>query len=125
MNRTEDLRHQAVKKLQEFEVLMRQGHFDYGNGFHGKLYLNPHKLLQWPSTIWRFAQDLIDVMPADFIDQERGEIGFRPRQVSDKLQKANDLGNSQCPALVVLVVLEALTNVVDVCASLIGQVALD
>jgi orotate phosphoribosyltransferase len=46
-----------------------QGHFDYGNGFHGKLYLNPHQLFQWPSTIWRVAQDLIDVMPADFVEQ--------------------------------------------------------
>ena len=46
-----------------------EGHFDYGNGFHGKLYLNPHQLFQYPSTIWRVAQDLIDVMPADFIDK--------------------------------------------------------
>ena len=45
-----------------FEVVM-EGHFDYGNGFHGKLYLNPHQLFQYPSTIWRVAQDLIDVMP--------------------------------------------------------------
>lgn len=45
------------------------GHFDYGNGFHGKLYLNPHQLFQYPSTIWRVAQDLIDVMPVDLIEQ--------------------------------------------------------
>ena len=48
-----------------------EGHFDYGNGFHGKLYLNPHQLFQFPSTIWRVAQDLIDVMPADFVDDRR------------------------------------------------------
>jgi hypothetical protein len=23
-------------------VLMLDGHFDYGNGFHGSVYLNPH-----------------------------------------------------------------------------------
>ena len=37
------LRQQALKKLQELEVLMRDGHFDYGNGFHGRVYLNPHR----------------------------------------------------------------------------------
>ena len=60
--------------MRRFEVVM-DGHFDYGNGFHGKLYLNPHKLLQWPSTIWRVAQDLIDVMPADFIEQTQVVAG--------------------------------------------------
>jgi orotate phosphoribosyltransferase len=67
MNRAEDLRQQAVKKLQELEVLMRQGHFDYGNGFHGRVYLNPHQLFRYPSTIWRLAQDLLDVLPADLL----------------------------------------------------------
>ena len=52
------------------------GHFDYGNGFHGRLYLNPHQLFQWPSTIWRVAQDLIDVMPADLI--EKAEVVAGP-----------------------------------------------
>jgi orotate phosphoribosyltransferase len=67
VNRTEDLRQQALKKLQEFEVLMRQGHFDYGNGFHGRVYLNPHQLFRYPSTIWRLAQDLLDVLPAELL----------------------------------------------------------
>lgn len=67
MNRTEDFRQQAVKKLQEFEVLMRQGHFDYGNGFHGRVYLNPHQLFRYPSTIWRLAQDLLDVLPGELL----------------------------------------------------------
>ncbi len=66
--RHDDVRARALADMRRFEVVM-EGHFDYGNGFHGKLYLNPHRLLQWPSTIWRFAQDLIDVMPTDFIDQ--------------------------------------------------------
>ena len=69
MNRTEDLRLQAVKKLQELEVLMRHGHFDYGNGFHGRVYLNPHQLFRYPSTIWRLAQDLLDILPADLLAQ--------------------------------------------------------
>ena len=43
---------------------MLDGHFDYGNGFHGRVYLNPHQLFRYPSTIWRLAQDLLDVLPA-------------------------------------------------------------
>ncbi len=65
--RHDEVRIRAFEDLRRFEVVM-EGHFDYGNGFHGKLYLNPHQLLQYPSTIWRVAQDLIDVTPADFID---------------------------------------------------------
>jgi orotate phosphoribosyltransferase len=69
LNRTEDLRQQAVKKLQDFEVLMRHGHFDYGNGFHGRVYLNPHQLFRYPSTIWRLAQDLLDILPSDLLSR--------------------------------------------------------
>ena len=65
--RHEQVRARALEDMRRFEVVM-EGHFDYGNGFHGKLYLNPHQLFQWPSTIWRVAQDLIDVMPVEFID---------------------------------------------------------
>ena len=46
---------------------MIDGHFDYGNGYHGRVYLNPHQLFRHPSTIWRFAQDLIDVMPGEIV----------------------------------------------------------
>src|SRR5215210_5550376 len=64
--RHDEVRARAFEDLRRFEVVM-EGHFDYGNGFHGKLYLNPHQLFQFPSTIWRVAQDLIDVMPADLV----------------------------------------------------------
>lgn len=67
--RRDDVRRQALQNLKEFEVLMTDGHFDYGNGYHGRLYLNPHQLFRHPSTIWRFAQDLIDLMPGDLIRQ--------------------------------------------------------
>jgi orotate phosphoribosyltransferase len=67
-DRKDELRQQALKKLQEFEVLMRKGHFDYGNDYHGRVYLNPHQLFKHPSTIWRFAQDLLDVVPASILD---------------------------------------------------------
>ena len=69
MNRREEIREKALKDLQHFEVLMINGHFDFGNGYHGRLYLNPHQLFRYPSTIWRFAQDLLDVLPASLVDQ--------------------------------------------------------
>lgn len=61
--RHDELRRRALESLQEFEVLMIDGHFDYGNGYHGQVYLNPHRLFRQPSAIWRYGQDLIDVMP--------------------------------------------------------------
>jgi orotate phosphoribosyltransferase len=57
-----------IQTLTDAGVLMVNGHFDYGNGYHGSVYLNPHRLFQHPSTIWRFAQDLIDVIPGDVLD---------------------------------------------------------
>jgi orotate phosphoribosyltransferase len=63
-----ELREKALKDLQQFQVLMLDGHFDFGNGYHGRLYLNPHQLFRYPSTIWRFAQALIDVLPASVLD---------------------------------------------------------
>ena len=63
------IRERAFEELQRAGVLMLDGHFDYGNGYHGRVYLNPHQLFRYPSTIWRFAQDLIDLMPATLIEQ--------------------------------------------------------
>ena len=67
MSRIEDTRQKALGDLRESGVLMRDGHFDYGNGYHGNVYLNPHQLFRRPSTIWRFAQDLLDVLPATIV----------------------------------------------------------
>ena len=69
MTRANDLRRQALRQLEDFEVLMRNGHFDYGNGFHGRVYLNPHQLVRYPSTIWRLAQDLLDVLPGELLEK--------------------------------------------------------
>ena len=66
--RRSEIREKALKDLQQYEVLMLDGHFDFGNGYHGRVYLNPHQLFRYPSTIWRFAQDLIDVLPASVTD---------------------------------------------------------
>src|SRR5439155_16474806 len=67
MDRRAAIRERALRDLQQSEVLIRDGHFDYGNGFHGRVYLNPHQLFRQPSTIWRFAQDLIDVLPSELV----------------------------------------------------------
>ena len=67
MDRRAELRDKALKDLQQSGVLMLDGHFDYGNGYHGRVYLNPHQLFRHPSTIWRFAQDLIDLMPTELV----------------------------------------------------------
>jgi orotate phosphoribosyltransferase len=67
VTRHDDIRAKALADLQRYEVLMLNGHFDFGNGFHVTLYLNPHQLFRYPSTIWRFAQDLLDVLPASIL----------------------------------------------------------
>lgn len=64
MNLRDRVRRQAFEELQRAGVVLMSGHFDYGNGYHGRLYLNPHALFKSPSTIWRVAQDLIDVLPS-------------------------------------------------------------
>ena len=69
VSRREEVREKALQDLQRFDVLMVDGHFDYGNGYHGRVYLNPHQLFRRPSTVWRFAQDLIDVLPPEFVSR--------------------------------------------------------
>src|SRR4029079_7482365 len=76
MDKRDELRKKALSDLKDFEVLMLDGHFDYGNGYHGRVYLNPHQLFRHPSTIWRFAQDLIDVMPSELV--QRTEVVAGP-----------------------------------------------
>ena len=68
MTSRDEIREKAIKDLQQYEVLMLNGHFDFGNGYHGAVYLNPHQLFRYPSTIWRFAQDLLDVLPASIVE---------------------------------------------------------
>jgi orotate phosphoribosyltransferase len=69
LDKRTQLREKALQDLQHSEVLMLNGHFDYGNGYHGQVYLNPHQLFRHPSTIWRFAQDLIDLLPGELLQR--------------------------------------------------------
>src|ERR1043165_8099621 len=68
MDNRADRRQKALADLQQSGVLMLGGHFDYGNGYHRRVYLNPHQLFRYPSTIWRFAQDLIDIIPSELLE---------------------------------------------------------
>jgi len=76
VDRPGEIRAKALKDLQQSEVLMIDGHFDYGNGYHGRVYLNPHQLFRHPSTIWRFGQDLIDLLPGELV--QRTEVVAGP-----------------------------------------------
>ena len=76
MDKRAEIREKALKDLQQAGVLMLDGHFDYGNGYHGRVYLNPHQLFRHPSTIWRFAQDLIDLLPSELV--QRTEVVAGP-----------------------------------------------
>jgi orotate phosphoribosyltransferase len=67
MSRTDEIRRNALQSLQDYQVLMVNGHFDFGNGYHGRVYLHPHQLFSHPSRIWRLAQDLIDVLPPSIL----------------------------------------------------------
>src|SRR5262245_10372618 len=69
MNRIDDVRQKALKHLHDYQVLMVNGHFDFGNGYHGRVYLNPHQLFSHPARIWRLAHDLIDVLPPSILAQ--------------------------------------------------------
>ena len=67
MTRHDDFRRQTMTNLQEHQVLMVDGHFDYGNGYHGRVYLNPHRIFRHPSLIWRITQDVIDILPEQIV----------------------------------------------------------
>jgi len=69
VDRQTDSRERALRDLERSGVLMLDGHFDYGNGYHGRVYLNPHQLFRQPATSWRFAQDLADLLPAQLADR--------------------------------------------------------
>jgi orotate phosphoribosyltransferase len=69
MIRHADLRRGALRNLREHGVLMLDGHFDYGNGYHGRVYLNAHRIFRQPSLIWRLAQDLIETLPDHIVEQ--------------------------------------------------------
>jgi orotate phosphoribosyltransferase len=69
MDKRVETREKARRDLQQAGVLMLDGHFDFGNGYHGRAYLNPHQLFRFPSTIWRFAQDLLDLAPVDLLNR--------------------------------------------------------
>jgi orotate phosphoribosyltransferase len=75
MDKRDELRKKALSDLKDSEVLMVDGHFDYGNGYHGRLYVNAHQIFRQPSLIWRFAQDLIEILPDDLLAATEVVVG--------------------------------------------------
>jgi orotate phosphoribosyltransferase len=75
MTRRDNQSRQALATLQEYDVLMLDGHFDYGNGYHGRIYLNPHRIFRQPSLIWRLAQDLLDIIPDETLSATEVVVG--------------------------------------------------
>ena len=75
MDRRAENREKALRELQHLEVLLLDGHFDYGNGYHGRCYINPHALFRHPSTIWRFAQDVLDLLPSELLQSAQVVAG--------------------------------------------------
>jgi orotate phosphoribosyltransferase len=75
VSRLETRREKALDDLRECGVIMQDGHYDYGNGYHGTVYLNPHQLFRRPSTIWKFAQDLLDVLPESVVGSTEVVVG--------------------------------------------------
>lgn len=73
-HRIGDVRKRAERILQDAHVLL-EGHFDFGNGYHGRKYLNPHMLFCQPSTVWQLAQDLLDVLPYDITSRVEAVVG--------------------------------------------------
>lgn len=75
MPRIDDIRNRALTTLKQDEVLMVDGHFDYGNGYHGRVYLNPHRIFRHPSLVWRLGQDLVDVLPDTIVEVTSVVVG--------------------------------------------------
>ncbi|BCS31526.1 orotate phosphoribosyltransferase [Luteitalea sp. TBR-22] len=73
-HRIDDVRRRAQRILQDANVLL-EGHFDFGNGYHGRTYLNPHMLFCHPATIWQLAQDLLDVLPYEIATNVQAVVG--------------------------------------------------
>ena len=69
MDKQGELRAKALEDLQHSGVLMINGHFDYGNGYHGRVYLNPHRIFRRPS--------LIRPQPGRTSADSPGKVGWR------------------------------------------------
>jgi orotate phosphoribosyltransferase len=63
-------------RLQDMGVILMEGHFDYGNGYHGQVYVNMRRLLCHPGELMRFVQAIVDLIPAEV--KERVDIVAGP-----------------------------------------------
>lgn len=73
-------------QLLELGVVL-EGHFDFGNGYHGTTYLTAHPLLDNPFQIMKFAGELQSLLTSDV--QEEVDIVVGP--ITGGALLANDL----------------------------------
>jgi orotate phosphoribosyltransferase len=61
------IRQRSWQDLDQSGILMSNGHFDYGHGYHGASYLAVPRLLERPSLVWRLGENLLDLIPSALI----------------------------------------------------------
>jgi orotate phosphoribosyltransferase len=64
-----DILQKAMVGLLHELGLVIEGHFDFGNGYHGDTYLNAHPMLDDPYRIMQLAHEMKEVVPADLREQ--------------------------------------------------------
>lgn len=75
-----------IGQLLELGVIL-EGHFDFGNGYHGTTYLTAHPLLDDPFQIMKFAGELQSLLTSD--TQEQIDVVVGP--ITGGALLANDL----------------------------------
>ncbi|OGE88860.1 MAG: hypothetical protein A3E29_05130 [Candidatus Doudnabacteria bacterium RIFCSPHIGHO2_12_FULL_48_16] len=89
---------QTIRVLHESQALRTDQHFDYGNGFHGTVWIDPHQIFRRPHLVIRLLNDMIDhAIPASVLEKtqvvagpERGgaKIGLMLATMIDGRQNA-------------------------------------
>jgi hypothetical protein len=65
VHRLSDPRWRLRRELEEDGLISKKRHIDYGQGYHGDTFLDVPRLVLCPSRLWRLAQDLMEIVPAD------------------------------------------------------------
>jgi orotate phosphoribosyltransferase-like protein len=68
MTRRDEIREKALRDLQQYEVLHAQRALRLRQRLSRQHVSEPAPVVSLSSTIWRFAQDLIDVLPGSVLD---------------------------------------------------------
>lgn len=71
----QDILQKAMTGLLQELGMVLEGHFDFGNGYHGDTYLNAHPLLDDPFRIMKLAHEMKDIVPADLREVVQVVVG--------------------------------------------------